>query len=89
MQRNGGGRFNVAVQDFASRQVQVLTDGRVDESPSFAPNGRMILHCASGGRSALAVETLKTMGYANVAHLDGGFNAWKAAGHPVEETVVA
>ncbi len=57
--------------------------------PEFDPNGRMILHCASGGRSALAVETLKTMGYANVAHLDGGFNAWKAAGHPVEETVVA
>ena len=57
--------------------------------PEFDPNGRMILHCASGGRSALAVETLKTMGYANVAHLDGGFNAWKAAGRPVEETVIA
>jgi 3-mercaptopyruvate sulfurtransferase SseA len=25
------------------------------------------------------------MGYANVAHLDGGFTAWKAAGRPVEE----
>ena len=57
--------------------------------PEFNPEGRMILHCASGGRSALAVETLKTMGYANVAHLDGGFNAWKAAGRPVEETVIA
>ena len=37
IQRNGS-RFNVAVQDFATRQVQVLTDGGVDESPSFAPN---------------------------------------------------
>jgi rhodanese-related sulfurtransferase len=25
------------------------------------------------------------MGYGNVAHLDGGFNAWKEAGNPVEE----
>ena len=46
------------------------------------PSKRVILHCASGGRSALAAATLKEMGYQNVAHLDGGFNGWKEAGKP-------
>ena len=52
--------------------------------PEFDSGKRVILHCASGGRSALAAQTLKAMGYANVAHLDGGFKAWQAAGKPVE-----
>lgn len=50
----------------------------------FDPNRRVILHCASGGRSALAAETLRALGYQDVAHLDGGINAWKEAGHPLE-----
>ncbi len=53
--------------------------------PEFDPNRRVILHCASGGRSALAADTLQQMGYTRVAHMDGGFNAWKAANRPVED----
>jgi rhodanese-related sulfurtransferase len=52
--------------------------------PEFDPNRRIIVHCASGGRSALAADTLQQMGYQNVAHLDGGLNAWREAGQPVE-----
>lgn len=48
------------------------------------PDDRVILHCASGGRSALAASMLQEMGYTNVAHLDGGLNAWKERGLPVE-----
>ena len=51
--------------------------------PPLDPSKRVILHCASGGRSALAARTLQDMGYGNVAHLDGGFNAWKEAGKPI------
>ena len=50
----------------------------------FDRDRRIILHCASGGRSALAAATLKDMGYENVGHLDGGFKAWTEAGGPVE-----
>jgi rhodanese-related sulfurtransferase len=53
--------------------------------PEFDKSKRIILHCASGGRSALAAATLKQMGYDNVAHLDGGLKAWKEAGLPVIE----
>ena len=48
------------------------------------PERRIILHCAAGGRSALAAATLQEMGYERVAHLDGGIRAWKEAGRPVE-----
>lgn len=46
---------------------------------------RVILHCAGGGRSALAADTLQQMGYGSVAHLEGGFKAWKEAGKPVQQ----
>ena len=51
----------------------------------FDPSRRTIVYCASGGRSALAADTLRQLGYANVAHLDGGFNGWKSSGRSVAE----
>ena len=51
--------------------------------PEFDPNRRIILHCAAGGRSAMGADALQQMGYTSVAHLDGGYTAWTAAGRPV------
>ena len=49
------GRFQLAVMDLASRQVQVVSDSNKDESPSFAPNSRMILIATEvGGRGVLS-----------------------------------
>jgi TolB protein len=49
------GRFQLAVMDLASRQVQILTDSVKDESPSFAPNSRMVLIATEiGGRGVLS-----------------------------------
>ena len=52
--RNGS-KFNVAIQDLETRQVQLLTDSLFDESPSFAPNGKIILYATEiKGRGILA-----------------------------------
>jgi rhodanese-related sulfurtransferase len=51
----------------------------------FKPERRIVLHCASGGRSALAAAMLQELGYTKVAHMDGGLKAWKEAGRPVRE----
>lgn len=54
--------------------------------PIFGEPREFILFCAAGWRSALATKTLQEMGIAHVAHIDGGFGAWKAAGGPVIES---
>jgi 2-methylaconitate isomerase len=50
----------------------------------FSPDRRLILYCASGGRSALAASRLQEMGFSNVAHMAGGIKAWKDASGSVE-----
>ena len=49
----------------------------------FDASRSVLLYCASGGRSALAGATLKRLGYPRVAHLEGGFKAWKESGREV------
>ena len=51
--------------------------------PEFDKNKRLILHCASGGRSALAGKTLQDMGYTAVFNI-GGFKDLADAGIEVE-----
>lgn len=50
----------------------------------FSSGNKLILYCASGGRSALAAQRLQEMGLSRVAHIGGGFNAWKEVNGPVE-----
>jgi len=97
---DAGGALVVDIRDADQRSADGSIPGAVHASrgmlefyadptspyhrPEFDPDARVILHCASGGRSALAADTLKELGYSNVAHLDGGFKAWKESGKPVE-----
>ena len=52
--------------------------------PVFAQDKRFVFFCAAGQRSALAAQTAHRMGLAPVAHIGGGFGAWKAAGGPID-----
>ncbi len=51
--------------------------------PIFASGKRFIFYCQSAWRSALATQTVQAMGLHPVAHLEGGIEAWIAAGLPV------
>ncbi|WP_119352477.1 Tol-Pal system beta propeller repeat protein TolB [Azohydromonas sediminis] len=56
--RNGSA-FRLMLMDLASRRVQALTDTSDDESPSFAPNSRLVIYATrSGGRDVLMTTTL-------------------------------
>ena len=50
----------------------------------FAQDKQFVFFCAAGARSALATQTAHRMGLKPVAHIKGGFGAWKAAGGPVD-----
>ena len=52
--------------------------------PVFAEDKRFVFFCAGGWRSALAAKTAQDMGLEKVAHVEGGFGAWRKAGGPVE-----
>jgi rhodanese-related sulfurtransferase len=52
--------------------------------PIFQEDKKFIFHCASGWRSALAAKTAQDMGLEKVAHIEGGFGAWKKAEGPME-----
>jgi rhodanese-related sulfurtransferase len=59
------------------------------DSPGFQPifgdeSKQFIFYCAGGFRSTLATATVRDMGMTNVSHIDGGFDAWKRSGAPVE-----
>jgi rhodanese-related sulfurtransferase len=52
--------------------------------PNFGDDKTYVFFCAGGMRSVLATKVAQDMGLKPVAHIIGGFGAWKAAGGPVE-----
>ncbi len=52
--------------------------------PVFQQDKKFVFFCAGGWRSALAAKTAQDMGLKPVAHMNGGFGAWKKAGSPID-----
>lgn len=69
----GGTDANVPYDQIEQRIAQVPSDRR-------AP---VLVYCRTGRMSTIAAETLVRLGYTNVWHLEGGFNAWERAGFPL------
>src|SRR5689334_24852032 len=55
--------------------------------PVFAEDKTFVFFCAAGWRSALSTATAQDMSLNPVAHVEGGFTAWKKAGGPIETAV--
>jgi rhodanese-related sulfurtransferase len=52
--------------------------------PVFGGDKRFVFFCAAGQRSALATQMAQRMGLKPVAHIGGGFGAWRDAGGPID-----
>lgn len=52
--------------------------------PVFQQEAKFVFFCGAGWRSALATKTAQDMGLAPVAHIEGGFGAWREAGCAIE-----
>jgi rhodanese-related sulfurtransferase len=52
--------------------------------PQFQQDKTFVFFCAGGWRSALAAQTAQAMGLKPVAHIEGGFGAWKTSGGAIE-----
>ena len=61
-------------------EFSIHPDSAFSKREKLDPNKEMVLFCAAGGRSALAANTLKEMGFEKVSHIEGGFGAMKNSG---------
>jgi len=70
---DGAVNLHVYDKDFATRL------------DSLDVNKTVYVYCKAGGRSAEAVESMKTKGFTHIVELDGGMDAWNEAGKPVKQ----
>jgi TolB protein len=69
---NDRGNYRIATVDLARSTTQVLSDGRLDESPSFAPNGEMLIFATrEGARGVLATVSANGRIKQRISALEG------------------
>jgi rhodanese-related sulfurtransferase len=62
-----------------------LLEFKLSNQPEMGPRDqKLVLYCKTSGRAALAACSLKDMGYLQVLSIEGGFDAWSAAGKAID-----
>ncbi len=89
----------LANKDFVMVNVHVPFEGDIPDTDLSIPynqisqnldrlppdkNAKIVVYCRSGSMSNIAAKELASLGYTNIINLDGGFNAWSAAGFPMD-----
>ncbi|MBN1341554.1 MAG: rhodanese-like domain-containing protein [Phycisphaerae bacterium] len=66
--------------------IDVETDTQVftSEVSKLDPTRKYLIYCRSGRRSCIAGGIMESLGFTDLSHLEGGINAWKAAGLPAD-----
>lgn len=64
-------------------EIHRLIEQALDDRISAPEDQPILLYCGTGGRSALAAETMASMGYRNVRSMAGGIVAWAAVKLPL------
>jgi len=74
---------NIPLEQVLNHPMSVI----IDRLPYIAKDQKIIVICAHGERSVKVANLLQYQGYPEVASLEGGFEAWKNAGLPVESVL--
>jgi rhodanese-related sulfurtransferase len=63
---------------------EIATAGHPEVLTGISHRARIITYCDTGERALAVADQLRQLGYLRIARLDGGLEAWRRAGHPVE-----
>lgn len=89
----------LSTKDFIMVNVHIPFEGDIPGTDLFIPynqisqyldelpddkNSKIVVYCRSGSMSDIAAKELLSSGFTNIINLEGGFNAWTAAGFPFE-----
>lgn len=63
--------------------INYFDENFIEQVSSLDKSKALLIHCAAGGRSAKAMNSLKDKGFSKLYNMLGGYNAWVGAGHSV------